>query len=204
MRSGSSAADVIRCLAKGTGLFIVGCVVICLPPAFADPASESSSLPPDKVFERMLILTQRGDYEKVTKALSLVSPVAYAVDKVFAVRIEEELNLAIASRDSARVLATVHRFIGLSICVLLLDSCPAGSDRNASTASIRHAYALYLVLDHGVQEKNFQLSKDMKNTFRRLNAISGYQPEECHQLVRQIRQTLNNLFQVFSNVSPSL
>ena len=162
--------------------------------AYAGDVQNEMLAPPADVFERMLIAAEKGEYEKINKALKLLEPLATQVNQVFSVDIKKELEKAIAAKERETTISVIQRFICLSIKTNLTNCFEGVADRYQITPRIRGAYSEYLVLDYYVRKKDFTASQVLKNLFRNANSMAGVKPQELKTVCQKIKSDLQQLF----------
>lgn len=177
-------------------LWVVYCVGAVATASADDVQRETTALPTAKVLERMLISAEAGQFDKVSKALSLLEPHVEQLNQAFDLRMDEEIKKAIEARSSGNLVAVIQRLIFFSIHTQLANSCLSHVERSELTKRIREAYAEYLVLDYYVRQVDFEASKALKNSFRRLNAVAGLDGLECSRTVHHIESLLLRFWQI--------
>ena len=161
----------------------------------AQTTTEATQTSYAKIFERMLSSAERGENDKIEKAIDLIHPLINRINIFFALKIEEKIKKAIESGEKREVVVAVQRFICFAITLLLTENIELTTDRSEITPRLREAFAEYLVLDPYVRKIDFQISQLMQNTFRKANAQAGYKPEEFQSNCKEIVILLEHLFQ---------
>lgn len=170
MKKGESGRTVFA----GAALVALFAAGVAAPDRAAN-VRELIPLPTPDIFERMLDSARRGDLdaEQAKKSIHFLRPLVDSINRTFNVRIDDELESALATGDHNHAVAVVRRLIVLSIKSLLDESCTPVANRAQATVDIRTAYAEYLVLDPDVRKIDFESSKFVKNAFRMAYVMAG-------------------------------
>lgn len=110
--------------------------------AAATDVRESIPLPTAEIFERMLRSAEAHqlDATRVQKSVDLLRPLVDDLNRRYRMRVDKDLDVAIADGAPETILAVVKRLITLSIRSQLDDARRVATDRAEATAHLRGAY----------------------------------------------------------------
>ena len=147
-----------------------------------------------KVFERMLKSSQKEDYIKIQNTFFLLEPLFSHIGQSFDIDIKGEINQAIKEKNRNKVINRTQQLVCLSIYLLFMQADQYADNRKIMASRIKEAFSEYLVLDYFIQNIDFNLSRNMKQTFRHANMSVGVRPQEFKKDCRKIQRNLNRMF----------
>lgn len=149
---------------------LAAAVVLVLPgPARSWPAAEGLPVPPQQMFEAMLLYAEQGEFDKVGRVLEKMAPLLDEIKAAYGAEPAGEIRKALEKGDAweaqTAVLQVVYYHMKLELSAALKTQGRPGIVR------VRVAYMDYLFFVLRLTRKDKELVAEVERRFKLLNNL---------------------------------
>lgn len=150
------------------------CLLLISYSAFSNTKERARlKTPPVKIYQSMLRLVDKQDYEKIEMSLSFIKPVTVAIKSRWDMDMKEMMRESIVGQDKAMIRLSVQKLVFLDMVILLHESIDEDQPLKKRKVQIRTAYLNYLLLSSTVKKRKFLADQGIKKIFRGLHTSTG-------------------------------
>ena len=158
------------------------------------PYRETLPISQVEIFQRMLVQTEEGNFDKVDKGTIFLDPLFSALQLKFGVNFKARFQDKVIHRDKAGLEASILHLAFLDLIDLLevAGQLLQKNDLDRAKSKIKVAFQDYLILTPFILNKAFPADQKIKNDFRvlTLGSESTLRPEEYKRLTAEIQQLI--------------
>lgn len=148
---------------------ILGAVLLAGGAVHAASYRDAVSVPPVEVFRSMIRYSDANQMDKITGSLIVLAPILNHIKEKFKNDPRSDIENAIGTGDSAKVLRSVQALVVWDIKDLLEESLlQVQTSVDQGKTSIKIARMEYEILSPAVQKRNFSSDQVIKKAFMNL------------------------------------